>query len=449
MSFKISARTILHLGSELISSDAIAFYELIKNAFDAQSKRVRIRVVIRVPHDAVLDIVATARSVCDETTEFSELRSRALSSLDARAPELSELRQAISITKTVDALVELVEDANYIEFSDTGEGMSLTDLNTAFLTIGTRNRLKERAEQRRALAEDNVWPSRPVLGEKGVGRLAAMRLGWRLHVRTTTTGEECWNLLDIDWGRFSHDSDKLLEEVPVEAYSGPQKDDRAVCGTTIRVAALSAEWSSKKLEGIARKEFSKLTDPFVLKGVYPIYLRFNDDPVAIRRLSDVIFEQAHATVEARFEGDHGPRLSTKIDYRRYGRSKTIAEYGAHLLAITGVSSPAVLLSLGPFQMQMFWFNRRVLTAVEGIGDLRAVRELVAQWSGGLMVYRDGFRVYPYGGHDDDWLDLDRKAFSTSGFKVNRAQIVGKVDISTLRNSRLTDQTKSRGSARLS
>ena len=54
MSFKISARTILHLGSELISSDAIAFYELIKNAFDAQSKRVKIRAIIRIPHDAAL-----------------------------------------------------------------------------------------------------------------------------------------------------------------------------------------------------------------------------------------------------------------------------------------------------------------------------------------------------------------------------------------------------------
>ena len=172
----------------------------------------------------------------------------------------------------------LVEEANYIEFADTGDGMSLADLNTAFLTIGTRNRLQERDEQRRALARDNVWPSRPVLGEKGVGRLAAMRLGRRLHVRTTTAGEACWNLLDIDWGRFSHDSDKLLEEVPVEPRRGPQKDDRAVCGTTIRIAALSAEWSSKKLEEIARKEFSKLTDPFVARGVYPIFFAVQRRP---------------------------------------------------------------------------------------------------------------------------------------------------------------------------
>ena len=37
MAFRVSARTVLELGAELISSDAIAIYELIKNAIDAGS----------------------------------------------------------------------------------------------------------------------------------------------------------------------------------------------------------------------------------------------------------------------------------------------------------------------------------------------------------------------------------------------------------------------------
>ena len=36
--FTVTARTVLELGAELISSDVIAFYELIKNGFDAGSK---------------------------------------------------------------------------------------------------------------------------------------------------------------------------------------------------------------------------------------------------------------------------------------------------------------------------------------------------------------------------------------------------------------------------
>jgi len=41
LSFRVNARAVLELGSELVSSGIIAFYELIKNAFDAGSKSLR------------------------------------------------------------------------------------------------------------------------------------------------------------------------------------------------------------------------------------------------------------------------------------------------------------------------------------------------------------------------------------------------------------------------
>ncbi|MEZ6840793.1 hypothetical protein ABVN80_05860 [Acinetobacter baumannii] len=42
-SFKVAARTLRHLGGELITSDENgSFNELIKNAFDAGSKRVKV-----------------------------------------------------------------------------------------------------------------------------------------------------------------------------------------------------------------------------------------------------------------------------------------------------------------------------------------------------------------------------------------------------------------------
>ena len=37
MAFRISERTVLELGAELISSDQVAVYELVKNAIDAKS----------------------------------------------------------------------------------------------------------------------------------------------------------------------------------------------------------------------------------------------------------------------------------------------------------------------------------------------------------------------------------------------------------------------------
>ena len=61
-----------------------------------------------------------------------------------------------------------------------------------------------------------------------------------------------------------------------------------------------------------------------------------------------------------------------------------------------------------------------------------------------MVFRDGFRVHPYGGPNDDWLELDPIAFKSQGYKVNRKQIIGKVDITSSRNPNLKDQTNREG-----
>ena len=61
-----------------------------------------------------------------------------------------------------------------------------------------------------------------------------------------------------------------------------------------------------------------------------------------------------------------------------------------------------------------------------------------------MVYRDGFRVNPYGGPDDDWLGLDRRALASGGYKLNRNQLLGKIAISALGNPALLDQTNREG-----
>src|SRR5262245_52499328 len=56
--FRVTARTVLQLGAELISSDSIAFYELIKNAVDAGSPKAFVQVVVRLPPDALHEATA-------------------------------------------------------------------------------------------------------------------------------------------------------------------------------------------------------------------------------------------------------------------------------------------------------------------------------------------------------------------------------------------------------
>lgn len=452
MTFKVAARTLLHLGAELISSDAVALQELIKNAFDAGSKRVTIDVIVRVPHVVMHDLAERIREHQEQSdtivsTAFAQLRRSVQSAIDPTVFDSKPLTQEAAGASDWTELQNVLTEANYLLVSDTGEGMSLQTLQEAFLTIGTRSRHAARVQQ--STNDPPADGRRAVLGEKGVGRLSSMRLGNRLHVESSTAGDSHWNFLDIDWSVFSHESDALIEEFHVAPRRGTPKEHPQESGTRIRICGLASEWTRERLEELARDEFSKLTDPFTETAVFPIQLRFNGDPVSIPRFNRLLLENAHATVHGGFEQapgaddaeDGSMRLTGVMRYR--DRERVFALDGTHLASAAG-STPRGVRSLGPFDVEIYWYNRRILTALEGIGDRQLVSRLVNEWGGGLMVFRDGFRVLPYGGPEDDWLGLDRIALGSPGYKVNRTQLIGRVSISSVSNPALTDQTNREG-----
>ena len=447
MFFKVTARTVLQLGAELISSDSVAFFELIKNAFDAGSRLVYIDVCVRMDHSAYLSHnTAISNGAAESTSALENHKRRILNDVDTVAPGADEFIENIKGAQSFRVLSRCLEEANYIQIKDRGHGMSAEDLEEIYLTIGTPHRRRQKTRQPKSLTPGGPKDGtrRLILGEKGLGRLSAMRLGWRLDVSTTTRGEKRQNRLRVDWREFM-DDDLMVEDVSLSLGKGGVKPDPNDSGTRIRIYALTSPWSPKKLSEIAADEFSKLTDPFTPESRYPINVRYNEQPVEIKRFDDILFKYAHASAEAEYTvGGEGLRFVGTVQYRTQNREKSFRLDRTDLFSIAGPSSLDYLESLGPFSVRFYWYNRRILSAIEGIGDQRAVRTLVGVWSGGLKVYRDGFRINPYGSLGDDWLDIDNIALSSSGYKVNRRQIIGVVAISSFNNPALVDQTNREG-----
>lgn len=453
---------ILELGAELISSDAVALYELVKNGIDAGSDKIEIevQVVLRrsVFNEALEDIEAGE--------DVAEIRTAVIRQLETGAPSAArrsfqrELDDAGEDPEDFEtALRKAFHEHNWLEVRDTGHGMTSSDLEEKFLTIGTRSRRSQKVDDDGTFIE----PSRTILGDKGVGRLSAMRLGDHMIVTTSTSGENYQNVLDIDWGRFSHESRLMIGEIELAPHRGKRKIDSCICGTTITIRNLRSDWDAGIFREMVEGQFRRTVDPFPTSRQEPgwrdpdeiLEFRFNGRRQDIPALPQWLLDQAHAvvTAEYRIRRDGSPRLRGDIEYRLRGRQKQFELIEAELMSLTDPiadrqirTGPRTLRELGSFKIRFYWYNRRILKEVPELNKKRGdVLDAVNDWAGGLMVFRDFFRIPPYGGQDDDWLELDKKALSARGYKVNRSQIIGAVNL-TARNHHLIEQTNREGFA---
>lgn len=449
--FRITARTVLELGSELISSDIIAFYELIKNGFDARTKQ---------GVDIKFDIVLTRRAylrlinLIDAGGSLDDIKAAITTELLPTASETARqgFADAIKAATTHSELRRNLKQAqrrlNTITVSDTGSGMSLGDLERSFLVIGTPSRKKE---VEAALARGDKQT--PYLGEKGIGRLSAMRLGERLLVETARDTDGAMNLLEIDWRAFS-DVDAMLDQIKVAPTIGGPKQEPDWSGTTMTISDLVENWTEARVRDFAEYEFARLTDPFANASTRPrIAVFWNGDRITVPIMSSALLNAAHARVSGTYEiVDGAPVLTCTFEAVNLGfdhpPEKQIVKLSEEDLqaAIIGKDGPvedSSLRTVGPFTFEAHWYNRRRLGAIDTIGEQKAVRELQEKWSG-ILLFRDRFRVFPYGEDEDDWLGLDRRALRRSGYTLNKTQFIGRVNISRTSNPQLVDQTNREG-----
>lgn len=474
MGLKFKARVLLELGAELISSDGVALYELIKNGVDAGSKEVAIQIQVVIQASTKRTLLRRWRDTsvkwnADKFVEDVEL------GIDISAPEeaVTKFLRSISVSSRADALRTLEEactEFNSIEVIDAGSGMDETSLDTCYLTVGTTHRLEEKKIVVDG-ADDKV---RMPLGEKGIGRLAAMRLGH--YVRVTSCVEDAATefILDLDWRPVYADPTLDLEAAALQfkpQIGGRKKKPK---GTTILIRDLQSDWDLDKLGELSSFDLGKLADPFKSATASQfLKVTFQGDDTKLLGVFEAArlkSSDAICTINFRagaIDSSEPDRpvaaLEVHTSYRLFKRDEKLVHSGAHLAALvshvprkSGRKPKAAdklprsdevvasLETLGDFEAKFWWFNRgRIIRDektiwADGLGDF------VRKWSGGLLVYRDGYRVYPYGSAQDDWLDLDRKALASSAYKLNRAQIVGYLRITSKGNPALLDQTNREG-----
>ena len=388
------ARILRTFGDELISSETVAITELVKNSYDADASRVLVRF--------------------HEPLEIGQGK---------------------------------------IEVIDNGYGMSLETIQTAWMQPATLVKKKETRSRSR---------SRRVLGEKGIGRFATSRLANFLEVVTRSSDYDRQIRVYFDWAQFDDES-KFLDQVevlweeedPVEIGPGgtvellwdsggePVPDD-LIHGTVLSMEGLRTKWDSAKFEDL-RVSLSRLVSPF-----FETELNDRDDEFEVRLDLPASFGDQSGVVGA-------PDLLKDSHYTLLGSIDAVGKYDLTLrlrgkegcVPIAGEFKPNNHEpTCGPIGIELRVWDRDQasmsdLVAKHSSGTLAQGRRLLDA-AAGISIYRDGFRVLPYGDPNNDWLRLDLRRVQNPTLRLSNNQVLGYVVISSDANPSLKDQSNREG-----
>jgi signal transduction histidine kinase len=362
--FRVSSALKTIIGKELITNDFNAVFELVKNAFDANAKRV--------------DII------------FENLYSG-----DPR-----------------------------LVIKDDGKGMDKTDIIEKWLFVAYSAK-KEGTEDYR----DKIQTKRTYAGSKGIGRFSCDKLGCKLTLYSKKEiGESSIDKLEINWTAFEEDSKKEFIKIPVE-YSTVTTipvDKNFRKGTILIIEKFREGWDRDKLLKL-RHSLEKLINPNQENDPrgFSIYLTVKEELENDKEKEDK--GEPREVVNGKIENKIFEDLeikTTKIDVVIPDDGKTIKttlEDRGTLIYDIVEKNPCEGV-LGNIRVSLFVLNRSAKMLFTKKMGIHAVEY------GSVFLYKNGFRIYPFGEPGQDTLKIDhRKQQGTARFFGTR-DIIGRIEI---------------------
>jgi signal transduction histidine kinase len=369
--FSVDAGIIDRLGRELVSRAETAVSELIKNCYDADSKSVDV--------------------------EFID--SRYL--------------------------------GGKLIIEDSGLGMNYTQLVNGFMRLSSTDKVhnpySERYKRLRA-------------GKKGIGRFATQRLGAKLSIITQTKEATDAFELIINWGDYEIDKD--LHKIKNTLNTVPKTKEE---GTTIVIEGLKDIWDESAIKKVYR-HISELIQPEYLSenaktlntankvnGSFEIkiYKTIDGEKVLIADDLSLVFNRSLAIIEGFIDNEGDGFCGVKSDSlglddyalevfnerKKKKKNEAKPQKGESDDAIEEDKSK----DSGKFHnaknvyFKLYYFIYKKLEYYKDLkkADLNAV-EKISKTAAGIKLYRNGFRVSPYGDPGDDWLHLDSSYFFQTG-----------------------------------
>ena len=372
---------------------------------------------------------------------------------------------------------------------DNGVGMTQETILRHWMTIGTDDKL---------VNAKTSGKRRVKSGAKGIGRFALNRLGTRAEMITFTDESDSqgyrWS---VDWSKF--DKASILSDITATVSECSHGEVESIfesygltklpiaeklCfnkfhGTVLCISDLRDKWSEDDLNSLLGN--LEMLVPEHLKSLFTLYLynlrdltwsgeicpaEYSDYDYKIdaafdgKRFINVIIERNELNVsllETKYASVFSRKTMQVNPYRMEDfRSKTIKKS----IEVNEAVSSDLLSSVGPFTFTFFFIKNAISDDRERDGAKKypynqidsAARKSWLDKFGGVRIFRDEFRVRPYGENGNDWLDLGRRQAQSpggagqkiGGYRIRPNQISGVVNISRLTNTAFEDKSSREG-----
>jgi signal transduction histidine kinase len=303
-------------------------------------------------------------------------------------------------------LIKTSELGGTVTIRDDGTGMTAKEINDGWLVLGRSSKTKSQRTP--------VFQRIPV-GSKGLGRLAALRMGANAKLITRPSKQSRREYrLEIDWDNYS--SVSIVEDVELRIAEEHTSKPR---GTEITLEHLNLKIGRMEVKRLARS-LVLLADPF------------GEDPSGFTPvLHAPEFSDLEKIVRNRYFDDADYHLIAEVDGRGISSAKLVdwrgellfsADHGELTKKIDGrnYECPPTRFDLWNFILAQDNFSLRNATLGE-------VREWLRSF-GGVHLYENGLRVSPYGNPGNDWLELNLRRARSPEERPSTNNSIGRVSV---------------------
>ncbi|MFN4447100.1 ATP-binding protein [Klebsiella michiganensis] len=383
--------------------------------------------------------------------------------LSARVPMQLGRESISSSTVAVSELIKNGYDADaesvHVEFylrespalstmviRDDGNGMDANTIYDHWLKIGT---------DFKSGVELSINKKRVLTGAKGLGRLGLDRLSKKVVLYTKKKGSNSVIQLIVDWRKYEETNvsisqiqhDIYEQDLPLSCKYGDIFSSVEDSGTYMVLIGLKDYWRTDFIEDL-KQELRLLISPYRSVNDFSITIHRTINNVVISRETvdtQELLMAASWEVKAIIDSSN----KVKLSFKNNSTGELIEQVPTPWK--NWISKQGDKPLFGPLKFEFHYMVRKK-------EFLSKIDMSARNWSKfmelnrGVRIYRDDFRVRPYGEPTGkgDWLDLGyRKASSPGGIKqggwrIAPNQIIGAVSISKTTNAILNDQANREG-----